>query len=155
MCFSLLQIANTAFLYISNVSRKIAHWKLLLSYAHCNLQPNWRPGALWLDSWTLGSCQSINCCQSFVCTCVYMCVHPVVGQGRQQCAALESKTPLGLEEPQGPFSSQPFFFFFPKVHAQTLLLLGGSQRKHMSCLNTARRKTGPHRCQGNTSYIHM
>lgn len=34
-----------------------------------------------------------------------VCVLPF-GKRRQQCVALESKTPLGLEEPQGPFSSQ-------------------------------------------------
>ncbi len=48
-----------------------------------------------------------------VCECVSVCARLLpFGKGRQQCAAAESKTPLGLEEPQGPFSSQPFSFFF-------------------------------------------
>lgn len=47
-----------------------------------------------------------------LCICVYVCVRILpFGKGRQQFAALKSKTPLGLEEPQGPFSSQRFFFF--------------------------------------------
>lgn len=55
--------------------------------------------------------------------CVYICVYisvsvctrvctPIRKEGRQQCVAPECETPLGLEEPQGPFSSQHLFFFF-------------------------------------------
>ena len=87
--------------------RKIPHWDV--SSKNCNLQPNWRPRDFWLDSWTLGNSQKINYCQRFVCVCVCVCVRLPRGKGRQQCAAPEFKTPLGLEEPQGPFSSQPFF----------------------------------------------
>lgn len=51
---------------------------------------------------------------------VRMCVFILLlEKGSKQCVALESKTPLGLEEPRGPFSYQPFLFspsrFMPRL----------------------------------------
>lgn len=43
--------------------------------------------------------------------CVPVCAL-IWKEGRQQCVARECKTPLGLEEPQGPFPIPALFSFF-------------------------------------------